>query len=106
MRGHATQQRSGGREHPRVRRLLAGTIGCLAIAIPLGACDGDDEPTEPTSGLANPASVFCVEQGGEVEIVDEAGGQVGYCNLPNGDRIEEWAYYRANSPDAVTTTAP
>ena len=25
-------------------------------------------------GIANPASEYCVEQGGEVEIVDEAGG--------------------------------
>ncbi|MFM8855947.1 MAG: DUF333 domain-containing protein [Actinomycetota bacterium] len=71
------------------------------------ACGGSDSPstTEPTSGsddtsqIANPASVFCVEQGGTLEIVDEADGQVGYCTLPDGTRIEEWEYYRSQNPD-------
>ena len=48
----------------------------------------------PGPGLANPASVYCVEQGGEVDIVDESDGQVGYCVLPDGRRIEEWEFYR------------
>lgn len=56
---------------------------------------GDESPNPEQ---ANPASVFCVEQGGELEIVDEEGGQVGYCLLPDGTRVEEWEYYRANAP--------
>jgi putative hemolysin len=55
---------------------------------------GEGPPTTGR-GLANPASVYCVERGGEVEIVDEAGGQVGYCLLPDGTRIEEWELYRS-----------
>ena len=54
-------------------------------------------------GLANPASVFCVEQGGTVEIVDEAGGQVGYCVLPDGRRLDEWEFFRSSTS---TTTQP
>ncbi|MGZ4763867.1 MAG: DUF333 domain-containing protein, partial [Ilumatobacteraceae bacterium] len=46
---------------------------------------------------------FCVKQGGKVEIVDAATGQVGYCNLPDGTRVEEWAYFRAQTG---TTTVP
>ena len=49
------------------------------------------------SELANPASEYCVEQGGRVDIVDEAGGQIGYCELPDGRRIEEWEYYRSQT---------
>lgn len=60
----------------------------------------DSATTTSVAQIANPASVFCVEQGGTVEIVDEADGQVGYCNLPDGTRIEEWEYYRAQNPDA------
>lgn len=56
----------------------------------------------PTSELANPASVYCVEQGGRVDIVTEAGGQIGYCELPDGRRIDEWEYYRAQ----VDTSEP
>lgn len=55
-----------------------------------------------TPELANPASVYCVVQGGRVDIVDEAGGQVGYCELPDGRRIEEWEYYRSQT----TTSEP
>jgi putative hemolysin len=57
------------------------------------------EPTADTTfesplDMANPASVFCVEQGYELEIRDEEGGQVGYCLFPNGAECEEWAFYR------------
>jgi len=48
--------------------------------------------------LANPASVFCIEQYGELEIVDTLDGQVGYCILPDGSRCEEWAFYRGECP--------
>ncbi len=71
--------------------ILAASVAALLF----GAACGDDEETPTTTGvgLANPASVFCEEQGGTVDIVDEAGGQVGYCNLPDGTRVEEWEYF-------------
>jgi putative hemolysin len=68
--------------------------------VALGACaDDESEPAETTAptGLANPASEFCVDQGGTVEIVDEEGGQVGYCNLPDGSRVDEWEYFRSET---------
>ncbi|MBG0771203.1 MAG: DUF333 domain-containing protein [Anaerolineaceae bacterium] len=46
------------------------------------------------SGLANPASVYCEEQGGTLDIRDEDGGQVGYCIFADGSECEEWAFYR------------
>ncbi len=75
----------------------------LAVA-GLVACGSDDAPSNTTADveLANPASVFCVEQGGIVEIVDETDGQVGYCNLPDGRRIEEWEFFRSENPTATT----
>jgi len=81
----------------RLLPLLLATVG-------LAACGSDAEPTDttPDVGLANPASVFCVEQGGTVEIFDEADGQVGYCNLPDGTRVEEWDYFRSENPSATT----
>jgi hypothetical protein len=44
--------------------------------------------------MANPASVYCVDQGGQLEIRDETDGQVGYCIFPDGSECEEWAYLR------------
>jgi putative hemolysin len=76
----------------------------LAASVGLLACGSDTEtPGTTPSELANPASEFCVEQGGSVEIVSEAGGEVGYCNLPDGTRIEEWEYFRSQVPTATAT---
>jgi putative hemolysin len=47
----------------------------------------------PVSSLANPASVFCEEHGGQVEIRDADGGQVGFCVFPDGRECEEWAFF-------------
>jgi putative hemolysin len=55
-----------------------------------------DAPATPgAAGMANPASVYCQQRGGKLEIVkDRDGGEVGYCSLPGGERIEEWALFR------------
>ena len=46
-------------------------------------------------GMANPASVFCEQQGGRSEIrTDRNGNQYGVCHLPNGTIVEEWEYFR------------
>ncbi len=48
-----------------------------------------------SSGLANPASVYCQEQGGKLDIRTGAdGGQVGMCIFPDGSECEEWAFFR------------
>lgn len=83
----------------------------LAAALLLGGCgDDDDGPDETTTvvtddtgaGLANPASVFCEEQGGTIEIeTGEDGGQRGICVLPDGTRVDEWDYYHENNPDVA-----
>jgi putative hemolysin len=45
--------------------------------------------------MANPASVYCVEKKGKLEIrTAEDGSQVGYCKLDNGNECEEWAFFR------------
>ena len=84
-------------------RPLLFTLAAMTIAV-LAGCGSDPEPVEPTTPteLANPASVFCIEQGGSLDIVDETGGQVGYCTLPDGTRIEEWEYYRSQNPTATS----
>lgn len=55
-------------------------------------------------GIANPASVFCEEKGGTVEIHEEAAGQVGFCHLPDGRILEEWAFFRSQT-DSQTHSA-
>ena len=45
-------------------------------------------------GIANPASVACVEAGGRLEIRTGSDGQSGWCHLPDGRICEEWALFR------------
>jgi putative hemolysin len=47
----------------------------------------------PVSGLANPASVFCEQHGGRVDIRDMDGGQVGFCVFPDSRECEEWTFF-------------
>lgn len=73
----------------------------LAVVLSISGCGGDDEDDEQ-SGIANPASVYCEEQGGTVEIrTDESGGQVGYCVFSDGTEVEEWAYFRGEAEPAA-----
>ena len=93
----------------RQRTLILGFT--MAVAL-LAACGGDDAPTTTDAPLTtdapggaqigNPASQYCVDQGGTLELVDETAGQVGYCNLPDGTRIEEWEYFRASQTPSTT----
>lgn len=57
--------------------------------------------TPEVTTLANPASVYCIQQSGTLEIVDETGGQVGMCHLPGGIVCEEWAYMRGECPKLI-----
>jgi putative hemolysin len=50
---------------------------------------------EDNNQIANPASVFCIENGGKLEIrADSDGGQYGVCKFVNGSECEEWKYFR------------
>ena len=47
------------------------------------------------TGLANPASVNCIQQGGRLEIRHDAkGGEHGVCIFTDGRQCDEWALFR------------
>ena len=70
---------------------MRGTIivVLLLAVLAIAACGAQPKPD-----IANPASVFCADQGYKWESRTEAGGEVGYCLFPDGSECEEWAYYR------------
>lgn len=74
----------------------------ILMALPLlAACDAQTGATDGSGtgvGIANPASTYCAERGGRTEIRAEADGEVGYCHLPDGSVVEEWALFRQNHP--------
>jgi hypothetical protein len=56
--------------------------------------NGAKKPAD-NAQIANPASVYCEQQGGKLEIrTDANGGQYGVCTLKSGMECEEWTYYR------------
>ena len=79
--------------------LVVLIVGVLVVA----ACGGQATATPTTlesplqPGIANPASVYCEEQGYRLEIRTLAdGGQVGYCIFDDGTECEEWAFKRGD----------
>ena len=69
---------------------------CEEWAFQRGECKPGAKPTTaPVIGMANPASVFCGQQGGKTDIRKDAkGGEVGYCVFPDKSECEEWAFQR------------
>jgi putative hemolysin len=86
--------------------LLAASCTPQSVATPASAT------LTPAAALANPASVFCEEQGFRLELrTDATGGQSGICHFPDGSQCDEWAYFRgecgpAGQAAAGTTPEP
>lgn len=52
-------------------------------------------PPATQAGLANPASTYCVQQGGRLELRKDAAGNVnGVCVFQDGSQCDEWALFR------------
>ena len=58
-------------------------IGCLTLT----GCNKTENPDENV-GIANPASVYCEEQGGTLNLEEWL------CMFSDGTYCEEWSYYR------------
>ncbi|MFC1723354.1 DUF333 domain-containing protein [Nanoarchaeota archaeon] len=84
--------------------LLISSLLLLSI---LSACDNPPQKymgtTEEQSqkwettktGIANPASTYCIEQGFSLTMKeDHKGGQYGICTFHDSSWCEEWAYYK------------
>ena len=57
----------------------------------------EDFPEQKMIGMANPASVYCVEQGGEsITKQNKDGSEYGICKFKDGKEVEEWEFYRKN----------
>jgi putative hemolysin len=73
-----------------------------AEASPATAPDVPESGKQPSSGetatgLANPASINCVEQGGALTIEKRGdGAEFGVCTFDDNRQCEEWALLRGN----------
>ena len=76
---------------------IALSIAIVVIAVGFTALTSIEETD------ANPASVYCTEQGGTLTLVSTEEGVIGECELADGTICEEWAYFRGECPAESTT---
>ncbi len=60
---------------------------------PRQCSDGTNTYTEDISGIANPASVYCEEQGYVLEMRTNENGTYGMC-ISGDKECEEWTFFR------------
>lgn len=78
--------------HHQKSVIFSFAILCTLIA---GCAFNSTTPPNGDVGMANPASVYCVEKGGRIQIVkDKEGNETGLCQFADGTKIEEWELYR------------
>jgi len=75
------------------RRKVA-TLFALLIALSACGLGGNDEATsgEEAAGLANPAAVYCLGLGYEMENVETPAGQDAVCKFPDGSQCGQWDF--------------
>ncbi|PMJ97606.1 DUF333 domain-containing protein [Vibrio sp. 10N.261.55.A7] len=68
----------------------------LAVVAVLAGCSSepDEYEVKEYTSISNPASVYCVQQGGKLETVSENEQRVTYCAVSEEERTEQWEYYR------------
>ncbi len=88
--------------------LLSGALAGFDVSVDISkswnkvSSPATTTPTNST-GIANPASVYCVSHGGKLDIQTTSAGQIGMCTFPNGSQCEEWSYLRGEcSPNGTT----
>jgi len=104
--------------------LALGASGCGAGLAPSGTSPSPEPVTSSTpveepvasttplaksvaAGMANPASVYCEENGGVLKIQqDSTGGERGICIFPDGSECDEWAYFRGECPQGSPGETP
>ncbi len=59
-----------------------------------------------SSQLANPASVYCLDQGGTLDMSEDEMGTQGFCVFPDGIACDEWAFYRGEACQDKVKSSP
>ena len=70
----------------------------------LAGCGSNNPEQEPEVWMANPASVYCEENGGTlIPAEDEEWNQFAFCQIDEDTICEEWEYYRGECPVEVNS---
>lgn len=74
-------------------QLMLSTVSMFAVLMVTALTLSAEEAIR--LALANPASIYCAEQGGELQMKQlPNGGRYGVCVFTDNRQCEEWALYR------------
>lgn len=81
-----------------MKKVFLGTL--MVTSTILTACNTVPHANhEKLIGMPNPASEYCIKQGGKSILQkDKDGSEYTLCQLPNGQIIEEWELFRNDHP--------
>lgn len=67
----------------------------LAVSFLVAGCANQGGRYHVANELAvtEPATIYCVQEGGAIEFANEHGERMTYCSFGNNKRVEQWAYY-------------
>ncbi len=86
---------------------LVSIMVLFAVALTSCASVMGSKDSSGDVGLPNPASAYCEEQGGTLEIrEDEGGDQFGVCVFADGSECEEWAFYEGECEPGLGPLPP
>lgn len=73
--------------------ILVIVLALVLFYVLVASLENKNKENENPNPIANPASVYCKENNGTLEIRTNEMGQYGVC-LKNGKECEEWALFR------------
>ena len=84
------------------------TLFVLIGTVLSASCSPKQVSPTPNANMANPASVYCEQNGGTLDLRTDASGSVtGVCVFPDGSECDEWAYFRGEcKPEGLSTSQP
>ncbi len=81
-----------------LRRNMTYPVFLIVLVISLAGCmpiTPTAAPEAPAANMPNPASVYCADNGGTLDIrKDNAGNESGVCVFADGSECDEWAFFR------------
>lgn len=84
---------------PAVQGRLLVVLLALMVLVGLSACEAAVESEMSPIKIANPASIFCKDQGGQLVTEFRTNiGEYGVCVFEGNYKCEEWAMYRNRCP--------
>jgi putative hemolysin len=93
-------------------KVSTGLFVMIVILVSTACTSKPNTPT-PAANMANPASVYCEQNGGKLDLRQDASGSaVGICIFTDRSECDEWAYFRGECkpgdtlPTIVPTVAP